>query len=182
MEAEGPWAEIVSERCHVARAYRNCADTVRKQALKRLARARPTGEDAAIHGTRWPFRKRPVAFEPPEWELRERVFTDAPKLAAAYNLREDLTARCEGDDPNAGAKGASRAWCKRVRARGLVEYNRFLGTLERWMDEITHDFPDRQTSGCVEGFTNRVKGLKRRGYGIFTVGSLCQRLTLALKG
>jgi transposase len=50
------------------------------------------------------------------------------------------------------------------------------------MDEITHDFQDRQTSGCVEGFNNRVKVLKRRCYGIFDVGRRFQRLTLDLHG
>jgi transposase len=38
IEAEVPWAEIVIDRFHVARAYRDCADTVRKKALKRLKR------------------------------------------------------------------------------------------------------------------------------------------------
>lgn len=46
MEKEVPWAEIVIDRFHVARAYRDCADTVRKKALKRLKRALPTVEYA----------------------------------------------------------------------------------------------------------------------------------------
>jgi transposase len=50
------------------------------------------------------------------------------------------------------------------------------------MDEMTNSFQDRQTSGCVEGFNNRVKVLKRRCYGIFDVGRLFQRLTLDLHG
>lgn len=130
----------------------------------------------------WPFRKRPVALEPPEWELLERVFTYSPKLAAADNLREDLTELFERDDTKAGAKCAIRAWSKRVRASGLVEFNSFLGTLERWMDEITNDFHDRQTSAFVEGFNNRGKVLKRRCDGIFNVASLFQRLKLDLNG
>jgi transposase len=73
-----------------------------------------------------------------------------------------------------------RAWCKRVCASGLAEFESFLGTIERWMDEITNYFQDRQTSGFVEGFNNRVKVLKRRRYGIFDVGRLFQRLTLDL--
>jgi transposase len=155
---------------------------VRKKALQRRKRALPTVEYAEIQGTMWPFRKRPVALEPLEWELLERVFTSSPQLAAAYNLREDLTALFERDSTQAGAKGAIRAWSKRVRARGLVEFNSCLGTRERWMDEITNSFHDRQTSGLVEGFHNRVKGLKRRCDGIFNVGSLFPRLTLDLHG
>jgi len=182
IKEEVPWAEIVIDRFHVARAYRDCADTVRKKELKRLKRALPKAEYAEIQGAMWPFRKRPADLEPQEWELLERVFTYSPKLEAAYNLREDLTDLFERDYTKAGATCAMRAWCKRVHASGLAEFKSFLGTLDRWMDEITHDFQDRQTSGFVEGFNNRVKVLKRRCYGIFDVGRLFQRLTLALHG
>ncbi len=75
-----------------------------------------------------------------------------------------------------------RAWCQRVRASGLAEFESFLGTSERWRDESTNDFQGRQTSGLVEGFNNRVKGLKRRCDGSFDVDRLFQRLTLDLHG
>jgi transposase len=182
IEAEVPWAEIVIDRFHVARAYRDCADTVRKKELKRLKRALPKAAYAEIKGVLWPFRKRPVDLEPQEWELLERVFTCSPKVEAAYNLREDLTELFERDYTKAGAKCAMRAWCKRVHESGLAEFESFLGTIDRWMDGITNYFQDRQTSGFVEGFNNRVKVLKRRCYGIFDVGRLFQRLTLDLHG
>jgi transposase len=180
LDEDGPWAAIVSARFHGARAYCDGADTGRKPALQRLTSALPTVESADIHGTMWPFHQRPVALEPPAW--RARVFTDAPTLAAADHLREDLTALGARDDTKAGATCAMRAWSTRVRASGLVECNSVLGTRERWMDAITHDFHDRQTSGVVEGFNTRVNVLKRRCDGIFTVGSLFQRLTLDLHG
>ncbi|HZC02478.1 MAG TPA: ISL3 family transposase [Gammaproteobacteria bacterium] len=182
IEEEVPWAEIVIDRFHVARAYRDGADTVRKQELKRLKRALPKAEYAQIKGAMWPFRKRPEDLEPQEWERLERLFTYAPKIEAAYHLREDLTDLFERHYTKAGAKCAIRAWCKRVRQSGLVEFESFLGTIERWMDEITNYFQGRQTSGFVEGFNNRVKVLMRRCYGIFNVGRLFQRLTLDLHG
>ena len=182
IEEEMPWAEVVIDRFHVARAYRDCADTVRKKELQRLKSALPPGEYAEIKGAMWPFRKRPAALEPQEWELLERVFTLSPKLEEAYHLREDLTELFERDYTKAGAKCAMRAWYKRVHASGLAEFESFLGMIDRWLDPITNYFQDRQTSGFVEGFNNRVKVLKRRCYGIFDVGRLFQRLTLDLHG
>jgi transposase len=82
----------------------------------------------------------------------------------------------------AGAKRALRAWIKRVRVSGLTQFNRFIGTLEKRIDEITNYFTARETSGFVEGFNTRVKVLKRRCYGIFDVGRIFQRLTLDLDG
>jgi transposase len=182
IDEERPWAEVVIDRFHVARAYRDCADTVRKKELQRLKSALPPAEYAESKGAMWPCRKRPAALEPQEWELLERVFTWSPKLEEAYHLREDLTALFERDYTKAGAKCAMRAWYKRVHARGLAEFESFLGTIDRWMDPITNYFQDRQTSGFVEGFNNRVKVLKRRCYGSFDVGRLFQRLTLDLHG
>jgi transposase len=182
IKEEIPWAEIVIDRFHVARAYRDCADTVRKKELKRLKRALPKAEYAEITGAMWPFRKQPGDLKPEERALLERLFRYSPTIEAAYHLWEDLTDLFERDYTKAGAKRAIRVWCKRVRESGLAEFESFLGTLDRWMEEITNDFQGRQTSGFVEGFNNRVKVLKRRCYGIFNVGSLFQRLTLDLHG
>jgi transposase len=182
LNEEIPWVEIVIDRFHVARAYRDCADTVRQKELKRLKRALPKAEYAEITGAMWPFRKRPGDLKPEERELLEQLFTYSPKMEAAYHLREDLTDLFDRDYTKAGAKRAIRAWCKRVRQSRLAEFEGFLGTIDRWMDEITNYFQGRQTSGFVEGFNNRVKVLKRRCYGIFNVSRLFQRLTLDLHG
>jgi transposase len=182
LKEEIPWVEIVIDRFHVARAYRDCADTVRTKELKRLKRALPKAEYAEITGAMWPFRQRPGDLAPQEWERLERLFIYSPKIEAAYHLREDLTDLCERDYTKAGAKCAIRAWCKRVRQSGLAEFESVLGTIDRWMDEMTHYCHGRQTSGFVEGFNNRVKVLKRRCDGLVNVSRLFQRLTLDWQG
>ena len=180
--AEVPWAELVSARVHGARAYRDGADTVRTKELKRLKRGRPQAEYAESKGALGPFRRRPAALKPSAWDLRERVFPHSPKREAAYHLREALTEWCERDSTTVGATAAMRAWGQRVHASGLAEFEGFLGTLDRWLAEIANYVQGRQTSGFVEGFNHRVKVLKRRCYGIFDVGRLFPRLTLALHG
>jgi transposase len=83
IEEEVPWAAIVIDRFHVARAYRDCADRVRQKELKRLKSALPTAEYAEIKGAMWPFRKRPGDLDPRAQERLERLFTDSPKIEAA---------------------------------------------------------------------------------------------------
>ncbi len=135
-------------------------------------------------GVMWPFRKNPKDLEPEERELLDRVFARVPELARAYDLREELTGIFERELTKAeGKKCAIRAWCKRVRESELTCFEPFLtGTVARWLEEITNYFDDRQSSGFVEGFNNRVKVLKRRCYGIFDVGRIFQRLHLDLEG
>jgi transposase len=94
---ELPWVEIFNDRFHVARAYRDGADTGRKKELQRLKSQWPTAEYAEITGAMWPLRKLPGALAPLEWDLLERLFTYFPKIAAAYHLREDLTEFVERD-------------------------------------------------------------------------------------
>jgi transposase len=69
-----------------------------------------------------------------------------------------------------------------VRNRQIREFDGFLTTLDNWLDEITNYFLERQTSGFVEGFNNRIKVLKRRCYGMFDVKRFFQRLTLDVNG
>ena len=177
-----PWAKIVVDRFHVAQAYRDCADTVRKQEVKRLQQELSQAEYEQIKGAMWPFRKSPEDLKDEEQKLLERLFAYSPKLEQAYRLREQLTQIFERDYTKGGAKCAIRAWCKRVRKSGIKAFDSFLGTVQTWLDKITNYFLDRLTSGFVEGFNNRVKVLKRRCYGIFDVDRIFQRLTLDING
>lgn len=181
-EDQLPAAKIVVDRFHVAKAYRDCADRVRKHEVKRLKQDLSTEAYQQIKGAMWPFRKAPDDLNDDEWELLERLFTHSPKLETAYTLREELTEIFERPYTKAGAKCAIRAWCKRVRKRGLDEFESFLGTVDTWLDKITNYFLDGWSSGFVEGFNNRVKVLKRRCYGIFDVEQIFQRLTLDING
>jgi transposase len=181
-QAKLPGAKIVLDRFHLAKAYRDCADTVRKQTLKRLKQELSKAEYAQIKGAMWPFRKSPMALKDEEWARLKRLFRYSPKLEQAYILREQLTAIFETDHTKETAQSAIRAWCERVRHSHIAAFDRFLETVETWLDEITNYFLERLSSGFVEGFNNRVKVLKRRCYGIFNVSQIFQRLTLDING
>ena len=177
-----PWAKIVIDRFHVAQGYRNCADKVRKQEVKRLKRELSEEEYQQIKGVMWPFRKSAVKLEDEERELLNRIFKYSPKLEKAYSLREELTQIFEQDYTKIEARNAMKDWCERVRESGIKEFDSFLGTVETWLDKITNYFLERLTSGFVEGFNNRVKVLKRRSYGILNVEHIFQRLNLDING
>jgi transposase len=64
------------------------------------------------------------------------------------------------------------AWIKDVQALGLSCFDSFVGTLQKWMDEISNYFIQRQSSGFVEGLNNKIKVIKRRCYGIYDLVSV----------
>lgn len=177
-----PAALIVVDRFHVARGYRDGADTLRKQEMKRLKTHLPEVQFKEIQRTLWPFRKKSGDLQEDEAERLNRLFEYSPALKQAYDLREALTGLFEQPLSKNQAKDRLKEWEEQVRRSGLSCFDRFLTTLENWKEEITNYFLDRQTSGFVEGLNNKVKVLKRRCYGLFNVVHLFQRLSLDLDG
>jgi transposase len=175
-------AKVVVDRFHVAKLYRAGADQLRKRELKRLKQKLPKEEYATLKGAMWAFRKNPADLEAQEQEVLARLFTHSPELAQAYSYREQLTAIFEEDLSKAAAAKKLKDWRQQVTTSGLRCYERFLQTLEKWSEEITNYFHQRQTSGFVEGLNNKIKVLKRRCYGIFNLPHLFQRLFLDLEG
>lgn len=177
-----PEAKVVADRFHVAKAYREGADTLRKQEMRRLKKQLSEDEYETIKRTMWPFRKKPKELSEGEAERLDRLFDYSPALQQAYAFREDLTGLFEKQLSKDEATVEIEAWQEKVRKSGLRCFDPFLKTLDNWKDEITNYFLSRQTSGFVEGFNNKIKVLKRRCYGIFNLHHLFQRLSLDLHG
>jgi transposase len=175
-------ARIVIDRFHVAEKYRQAADDLRKQELKRLKKELSAVEYKTLKGSLWAFRKRSTDLNLEEQQVLQCLFSYSPKLALAYQLREQLTAIFDRNLSKAAAKSEIRGWMRLVQKSGLQCFNDFLKTLQHWWEEITNFFVDRANSGFVEGFNNKLKVLKRRCYGILNVCNLFRRIYLDLEG
>ena len=64
----------------------------------------------------------------------------------------------------------------------MNSFKTFIKTLTKFKDEITNYFIDRNISGFVEGFNNKIKAIKRRCYGILNIDHLFQRIYLDTSG
>ena len=173
---------IVVDRYHVAKSYREGVDKFRQRERKRLEKELSEGEYKQLKGVMWPFRKNRRDLEQEEKELLERLFSYAPLLKSAYELREKLTGIFESFLSQDKAKLEINEWKQEVEKSGLTCFNKFLTTLDNWFSEILNYFKRRLNSGFVEGFNNKIKVLKRRCYGIFDVSRIFQRLYLDLEG
>ena len=175
-------AVVVVDRYHVAKKYRDCADKLRKQELKRLKTELPEQQYKSLKGVMWPFRKNKADLSEPEIVLLDRLFSYSPALKLAYDFREDLTTIFEQDLSKTEATQAIKKWTKDVETSELTCFDPFLTTLDTYLDEITNYFLRRESSGFVEGLNNKVKVLKRRCYGLRNLTHLFQRLFLDLEG
>jgi transposase len=146
VKEEVPAATVVADRFHVAKKYRDGADQLRKQEVKRLKKELPRLAYEEIKGAMWPFRKKPDDLSAEEAARLERLFTHSPALQQAYQLRNQLTAIFDQDLTKAEATEKLKEWQQRVSDSGLTCFDSFLTMLENWMDEITNYFLNRDSS------------------------------------
>ncbi len=177
-----PQAKIVADRFHVAKAYRAALDELRKIEMHELKVALKPEEYDGLKGVMWALRRNQQDLTDEETQLLELLFECSPSLRLAYSLREKLTGIFETNHTKESAQRALRRWIAEVKRSGLTCFDKFLGTLENWMDEITNYFISRLTSGWVEGFNNKIKVLKRCCYGIPCSANLFHRIWLDLNG
>jgi len=175
-------ARIVIDRFHVARAYRDGLDDLRKQELGRLKNELPDVEYKLLKGSMWALRKKPADLDIEERRTLKLLFRYSPKLKQAYDLQQQLTAIFDQHNSPASAQTKIRAWIKRIARSGLRCFDKFINTLGRWWQEIINYFVNRDNSGFVEGLNNKLKVLKRRCYGLFNLKHLFQRIFLDLEG
>lgn len=179
---ELPDSVIVVDRFHVAKHYRDSADQLRKEELRRLKKELPKEEYEKLNGAMWAFRKNRVDLEKDEKPVLRLLFKLSPDLKKAYGFREELTNIFEQKLSKAKATRKINNWQKRVRASGLTCFDSFFKTLDNWIDEITNYFINRYTSGFVEGINNKIKVIKRRCYGITNFVHFFQRIFLDIEG
>lgn len=179
---ELPNARIVADRFHVAKHYREAADQVRKHELHHLKKALSKEEYEKLNGSYRAFRKNAEDLNQEERKVVRRFFKHSTSSKQAYLLREQLTAIFNKNLSKKQAQSKIRGWIQKVQNSGLNCFDNFLKLLNSWWEEITNYFIQRENSGFVEGFNNKVKILKRRCYGIFNLKHLFQRIYLDLHG
>lgn len=179
---ELPTARIVADRFHVAKHYRHAADEVRKQELHRLKKELSKAEYQKLNGSFRAFRKNPNDLNNEERKILRRFFAHSALAKHAYGLRERLTAIFDMNLSKKQAQSKILRWIQQIQKSGLHCFDNFLKLLAAWWEEITNYFIQRENSGFVEGFNNKVKVLKRRCYGIFNLKHLFQRIYLDLHG
>ena len=174
--------DVVVDRYHVAKNYRECVDKVRKQECRRLKKELSETEYEEIKGVMWTTRKNNEDLTSDERKKLNLLFEYSPELKLAYTFREELTAIFEMRLTKEEAKKRLLKWANKVCRSVLTCFAKFLTTLNNWLDEIVNYFVNRLSSGFVEGLNNKVKTIKRRCYGILRVTTLFQRLYLDLEG
>ncbi len=181
-EVFGKNIPVVADRYHIAKLYRGCLVSLRKQELARLRKELSPEEYKSLKLAIAILVKKKECYSKEDKQKLEKLFKYSPVLKAAYRYCRQLTGIFNGKHRKAIATKKINAWIASVQSSNIRCFNRFIETLEKYQDEITNYFIGRNNSGFVEGFNNKAKVMKRRCYGIFNIKHFFQRLFLDLSG
>lgn len=155
-----PHAEIVVDRFHVMenlnKAITKCRREIQREAKK--------DERDKLKGFRWILVTNEDNLDEDGKKKLKRMYEISPELKKCHQLKEkfreifNLTNRTK-------AKRRLRAWIKKAKQSGLKSLDTFIITLTNWEEPILNYFNERITNGPVEGFNNKIKLIKRRGFG-----------------
>lgn len=181
-EVFGKSITIVVDRFHIAKLYRESLISLRKSELARLRKELSLEEYQSLKSAISILVKKQECITKADRVELEKLFRYSPLIKAAYRLARQLTAIFNTKQRKEAATIKIDEWIAKANASDVRCFDGFIKTLEKYKDEVTNYFINRNTSGFVEGFNNKVKVLKRRCYGIFNIKHIFQRLFLDLRG
>jgi transposase len=150
--------------------------------LKRLKKELTAKQYAALKPAIALLRKLKDYFTEEEKPIVEKLFSLSPQLKLAYKFSRDLSGIFDSHVTPEQAKEKMTEWIGQVYNSTLTCFNKFIKTLMKYQEPISHYFIQRYNSGFVEGFNNKVKVLKRRCYGLSSAIKLFQRLIVDTLG
>ncbi len=92
----------------------------------------------------------------------EQVKKVAPVLSLMHSFKEQFREIFETKDNWVEGLFSLGDWLRDAKDY----YPQSFGTIRRWLGEIIAYFDCRTTQGTVEGINNKIKLIKRRGYGL----------------
>lgn len=173
---------VVADRFHVRKLYRKSLINLRKSELVRLRKALTDKDYAELKPAIAILRKQKDYFTDEEKPIVEKLFLLSSKLKSAYQFSRKLSGIFDSHITPVEAKEKMTDWITDVANSELKCFDNFIATLTKYQEQITNYFIQRNNSGFVEGFNNKVKVLKRRCYGLSSATKLFQRLIIDTLG
>lgn len=160
-----PNAAIVADRFHVAKLLGDELNRARNQEKRAVNKIEDKAEQEKLEAV---LSNSKYALLKPEKNLTEKqklkldeIKKALPRLAKMHQQKEAL--RDIFEMAKSGTDGMLKiaTWMKKSQEL----FKDSVGTIGRWFGEITNYFEWRTTSGAVEGINNKLKLIKRSGYG-----------------
>ena len=160
-----PNADVVADRFHVMKLVNQDLDAARKALVK--ANQEQTNEvekrriEAVLKQSKYVLLKPEENLTEKQKAKLEDIREVLPSLAQMHQHKEAFRAIFEQAEDWNDSSFQLLDWL--VEAQETFKES--VGTICRWFGEVTGYFDNRTTSGAVEGINNKLKLIKRSGYG-----------------
>lgn len=173
---------VTIDRFHVSKLLGTKVDNERKKVLNKIKKEFETDEKMLnkIKHTMWPFRHHEADLNDEEKIRLANLFEEAPHLKQCYDLRESLYRIFEEDISKDTAEKRIDEWID-LALDYKEKHNPFISfidTYKTYKCNILNYFENKCTSGPVEGLNNKIKVIKRRGYGFRNILNFAKRIFL----
>jgi transposase len=160
-----PSAEVVGDRFHVMKQINEELDRERIK-IKRAAEKVKDGDEkkkklAALTHSKYALLKNEADLNELQKEKLIEIADVFPGLAAMHKTKELFREIFESKIDWGNGLISLCDWLKNA----CLEFPKSCGTIKRWIGEIIAYFDNRTTQGVVEGINNKLKLIKRIGYG-----------------
>jgi len=175
---------VTIDRFHVAKLIGGKVDKERKKVTTQLKKDFETDNEQLerLKQTMWPFRHHRHDLTNDGNKRLENLFELAPSLKECYEIREELYNIFELKElSKETAKEKVDEWCERAElyeTKGFNPFISFIKTYRNFEENILNYFTHRISSGPVEGLNNKIKVIKRRGFGFRNVANFAKRIFL----
>ncbi len=169
---------VTIDRFHVAKLIGKKVDKQRKKVMAQLKKKYAEDEQIleSLKGTMWPFRHHPEDLNEEQEISLNQLFELSPELKALHVLREELYHIFETDYLKDEASEAIEEWIG--NATHYKAFRSFIETYQKYEENILNYFHFRFSSGPAEGLNNKLKVIKRRGFGFRNITCFAKRVFL----
>ena len=172
--------KVVIDRFHVMQQLTEALTKCRRQ-LQRSARSKKAKEE--LKELRWILVMNEDNLDEEQTAKLKSLFKHCPRLKQCHKLKEDFRNIFETEKSRRQAQLRLQKWKQRAKRTGLEHIDRFVETLENWEEWILNYFSSgKVTNGVVEGINNKIKLIKRRGYGYRNNDNFKKRILVECSG
>lgn len=156
-----PRARVVIDRFHVQSHLNDALTSVRRKIQKDLSEE----EKEVVKGSRWILVKNMKDLNKEEKKKLDEIYDSCSILKKYHQAKEKFREIFEKVNNRGYAAKKINRWIEEIEQQNLFHYGKFVETLKRWKTQILNYFISKTTNGFVEGLNNKIKLLKRIGFG-----------------
>ena len=173
-----PNAMITGDRFHLMQMVNRELDDARKAEKARVKKMKKSDKkqvlEGALNSSKYSLLKNECDLNEKQKQKLKEVQKVSPKLAKIHGQKEELRKMLE--TTNNWVEGAHNLLSWMVRNKEF--FIKSVGTMVRWFGEIIGYFEKGTTNGVVEGINNKLKKMKRDGYGFRNFENFQRRVFL----